>query len=55
MNPVLDYLGIKERPDKNQESPKVWWITTGFLNMFPIHAAGYHNQGCTPNTLDRVI
>lgn len=55
VNLVLDYLGINERPDKNQEWPRVWWITTGLLNMFPIHAAGYHKQGCTKNTLDRVI
>ncbi len=33
----------------------MWWIPTGQLTHFPLHAAGYHSRGSTKTVLDRVI
>jgi hypothetical protein len=35
--------------------PHVWWILTGPLSWFPIHAAGKHTEGRFESTLDRVM
>lgn len=37
--PVLDKLGLIQTPSNNW--PRIWWIPTGPLTKFPIHAAGY--------------
>ncbi|KEY63854.1 hypothetical protein S7711_10027 [Stachybotrys chartarum IBT 7711] len=50
--PVLDALGFTQTPTGTW--PRVWWILTGPLSKFPIHAAGYHRSG-TSTVLDRVI
>jgi tetratricopeptide (TPR) repeat protein len=52
-NPVLNALGFTEaRP---QKWPHLWWILTGQLTKFPIHAAGYHLDGSSATVLDRVV
>ncbi|EFY88848.1 TPR Domain containing protein [Metarhizium acridum CQMa 102] len=51
--PVLDALGFTQTPDDGC-LPRMWWILTGPLAKFPIHAAGYHSRG-TDTVLDRVI
>lgn len=63
-SPVLDALklvapGCAASRDK---WPRVWWILTGRLSKFPIHAAGYHLHGNiqaagtnVKTVLDRVI
>ncbi|KAF2185509.1 hypothetical protein K469DRAFT_665117 [Zopfia rhizophila CBS 207.26] len=53
--PVLDALGYQCPPPDNKNLPRVWWITTGVLSHFPIHAAGYHAKGSTKTVLDRVM
>ncbi len=50
--PVLEALGFTERPSGRW--PRLWWIPTGPLVKFPIHAAGYHAHGFD-TVLDRVI
>ncbi|KAL6405455.1 TPR Domain containing protein [Ilyonectria robusta] len=50
--PVLDALGFTQTPDGCL--PRVWWVPTGPLAKFPIHAAGYHARG-SDTVLDRVI
>lgn len=35
--------------------PRVWWIPTGPLSYFPLHAAGRHRQGGGETVLDRVM
>ncbi|KAK1773057.1 LOW QUALITY PROTEIN: hypothetical protein QBC45DRAFT_455738 [Copromyces sp. CBS 386.78] len=50
--PVLDALGFTQKPDG--VGPRIWWIPTGPLARFPIHAAGYHSDGSN-TVLDRVI
>ncbi|RDA91323.1 hypothetical protein CP533_1569 [Ophiocordyceps camponoti-saundersi (nom. inval.)] len=55
VEPVLDALGIV-RPPLEGYWPHVWWIPTGPLTRFPIHAAGYHlESGGKRTAIDRVI
>ncbi|RSL52939.1 hypothetical protein CEP53_007929 [Fusarium sp. AF-6] len=53
-SPVLNALGFHE-PPSNNSWPHVWWITTGLLAKFPIHAAGLHSKGSSETVIDRVI
>ncbi|KAF5588766.1 tetratricopeptide-like helical [Fusarium pseudocircinatum] len=43
-SPVLNALGF-DKPASEGDWPHVWWIMTGLLNKFPIHAAGHHLKG----------
>ncbi len=52
--PVLDTLGFTQNPSSGCW-PHIWWIPTGLLAKFPIHAAGYHSQSSSDAVLDRVI
>lgn len=52
-HPVLDALGFKESPTKRW--PHVWWVLTGLLTKFPVHAAGYHSRGSSDTVVDRVV
>ncbi|KAI1825596.1 CHAT domain-containing protein [Xylaria intraflava] len=52
--PILDRLGFTETPNDCQW-PHVWWIPTGPLVGFPLHAAGYHLEQNLNTALDRVI
>ena len=51
--PVLDALGLIQAPSVSW--PRIWWIPTGPLTKFPLHAAGYHSCGSCNTVLDRVI
>ncbi|KAI8956048.1 CHAT domain-containing protein [Xylaria longipes] len=51
--PVLDALGYTSRPSRGW--PRVWWIPTGPLSRFPLHAAGSHEQGPGEAVIDRVM
>jgi hypothetical protein len=53
-SPILDALG-HQCPPSDLSPPRVWWIPTGTLSHFPIHAAGYHTKGSTKTVLDRVM
>ncbi|KAL4744101.1 hypothetical protein BDV11DRAFT_176876 [Aspergillus similis] len=54
MEPILQALGFTQsRSDSNQ--PHVWLIPTGPLTGFPLHAAGYHNQGGSKSVHGRVM
>ncbi|KAK1456147.1 hypothetical protein CMEL01_16559 [Colletotrichum melonis] len=53
--PVLDALGFTKTLADNDSWPRVWWIPTGSLVRFPIHAAGHHLQGNSETVLDRVV
>ena len=53
-NPILDALGFVQ-PPSTDNWPHVWWIPTGPLTKFPIHAAGRHNSGSVETVLDRVM
>ncbi|KAI1329835.1 hypothetical protein F5Y16DRAFT_364804 [Xylariaceae sp. FL0255] len=51
--PVLDALGLVESP--RGDWPRIWWIPTGLLVKFPIHAAGRHSDQSLHTVLDRAI
>ncbi|KAH7165304.1 CHAT domain-containing protein, partial [Dactylonectria macrodidyma] len=51
--PILNTLGFTDPPVN--EWPRVWWIPTGPLAKFPIHAAGNHAKGSSDTVLDRVM
>ncbi|EPS45153.1 hypothetical protein H072_838 [Dactylellina haptotyla CBS 200.50] len=51
---TMSALGFKQEVlDGNW--PHVWWVLTGILSQFPIHAAGLHEEGSTESVMDRVI
>lgn len=52
-SPCLDALGFKD-PVSHDNWPHVWWIPTGSLSGFPLHAAGRHMQAGEA-VLDRVV
>ena len=52
--PILNTLGFTKQPPEGCW-PRIWWIPTGQLNKFPLHAAGHHIDGSTETVLDRVI
>ena len=51
--PILDALGFT-KSSSGEEWPHVWWVPTGWLTMFPLHAAGYHNRP-GDSVMDRVM
>lgn len=55
VGPVLEHLGFTEIPKCKTKWPHVWWVTSGWLSLLPLHAAGYHSRGSSNNALDRVI
>ncbi|KAG4273758.1 hypothetical protein FPRO04_01399 [Fusarium proliferatum] len=54
LNGDRDRIGFSETP-KGDNWPHVWWIPTGLLKQFPLHAAGYHRKRTKETTLDRVV
>ncbi len=52
--PILEALGFTGRPTGGSW-PHVWWIPTGPLSKFPIHAAGRHTNGSDDTVIDRVM
>lgn len=44
--PILDKLNAVGLHDEHMSKglPRLWWITTGWVNMLPIHAAGESNN-----------
>lgn len=54
MAPIMDALGFTKTPLVD-DWPRVWWIPTGLLKHFPLHAAGYHSKFSAETVLDRVM
>lgn len=52
--PVRDTLGFTQTPSDDCW-PRIWWIPTNGLNIFPLHAAGRHANGSAETVLDRVM
>ncbi|KAK8016718.1 hypothetical protein PG993_014907 [Apiospora rasikravindrae] len=53
--PVLEALGHTNRPVDLTSWPRVWWIPTGLLTKFPLHAAGFHDIHTSDSVMDRVM
>lgn len=54
VNPVLKDLGYLRTLSKNESWPRIVWIPTGILCLYPIHAAGLGLHKET-NAMNRVI
>lgn len=52
--PILDTLGFTQ-PPTHHDWPRIWWIPTGPLIKFPLHAAGHHTGRSAETVMDRVI
>ncbi|GAB3454121.1 CHAT domain-containing protein [Actinophytocola sediminis] len=50
VEPVLSAL--PPAPDETSTLRRVWWLPTGLLGLFPLHAAGHPGQ---PGALDTVV
>ncbi|KAF6804402.1 TPR domain-containing protein [Colletotrichum musicola] len=55
VRPVLDFLGFRKTPSEGEPWPHLWWILTGPLVGFPLHAAGHHFGNKGESALDRVV
>lgn len=53
-SPILEKLGIGQCPT-DRRLPHIWWIPTGLLSLFPIHAAGYNLEQQPRAVLDVVV
>ncbi|PNP51841.1 hypothetical protein THARTR1_07610 [Trichoderma harzianum] len=53
--PILEKLGFQEPVADDGHWPQVWWIPTGLLSQFPLHAAGIYTRKGKETVLDRVI
>lgn len=53
--PVLELLGFTGTPLLEQDWPHVWWIPTGPISRFPLHASGRHQERSGKTVMDRVI
>ncbi|KAM0206201.1 hypothetical protein ACHAQI_008500 [Fusarium lateritium] len=53
--PVLELLGFADTPSDGQDWPHVWWIPTGPISRFPLHASGRHQERSGKTVMDRVI
>ena len=54
-DPILQALGFFHSPSNDDVWPHIWWIPTGILSKFPLHAAGYHKERSGRTVLDRVM
>ncbi|KAI1046439.1 hypothetical protein LB505_013155 [Fusarium chuoi] len=52
--PILNALGFTE-VHRDGEMQRVWWVLTGSLSTFPIHAAGRHSRRNGETVMDRVM
>lgn len=54
VNPVLDNLGLIHTIHSHVW-PRIWWIPTGPVVGFPLHAAGRHLERQFETAMDRVV
>ncbi|EMT71406.1 hypothetical protein FOC4_g10009906 [Fusarium odoratissimum] len=52
--PVLGALGVNE-VSPEERLPRIWWIPTGVLSIYPLHAAGRHYKGSRDTVIDRAM
>ena len=53
--PILNALGFTNPLLSGDSLPRVWWIPTGPLSKFPLHAAGLHRERSAETVVDRVM
>jgi tetratricopeptide (TPR) repeat protein len=52
--PILQHLGFLNAVSED-ELPRTWWITTGQIGTFPLHAAGNPKKGPGCTVLERTV
>jgi tetratricopeptide (TPR) repeat protein len=52
--PVLEALGIHGITAQGP-LPRIWWVPTGILSIYPLHAAGRHYKGSSETVMDRAM
>ncbi|KAG5744388.1 hypothetical protein H9Q70_012903 [Fusarium xylarioides] len=52
--PVLSALGFTGVSPEERLS-RIWWIPTGLLSIYPLHAAGRHYKGSQETVIDRAM
>ncbi|KAI4148274.1 MAG: hypothetical protein LQ340_005151 [Diploschistes diacapsis] len=53
--PVLSALDLAQNVSDLSKAPHIWWIPTGAISRFPIHAAGCHAASSGQTVMDRAI
>ena len=53
--PVLARLGITGAMADPRDGPRIWWIPTGELARFPLHAAGHHEKPGADSVFARAV
>ncbi|PMD61249.1 uncharacterized protein K444DRAFT_611504 [Hyaloscypha bicolor E] len=53
-HPIIDALGYTQPPSEGNW-PRIWWIPTGALSKFPLHATGNHIRGSSESVLDMTL
>lgn len=53
--PILDRIGFHGTLSEADDLPRSWWITTGRIGTFPLHAAASPRKGATCSVLDRTV
>ncbi|RSL54594.1 hypothetical protein CEP54_009805 [Fusarium duplospermum] len=51
----MDFTTTSRMPSSESTGPRVWWVPTGEMSRFPLHAAGHHLDCGRNSTLDMVI
>ena len=44
MEPIFNSLGISVHQRRESQKPRVWWVTSSWANLLPLHAAGDHRR-----------
>ncbi|KAF5707036.1 hypothetical protein FGLOB1_7119 [Fusarium globosum] len=52
--PVLGAIAING-VSSEERLPRIWWIPTGLLSIYPLHAAGRHYKGSRNTVIDRAM
>ncbi|OSS52450.1 hypothetical protein B5807_01875 [Epicoccum nigrum] len=57
VQPILQELNLlqSKRGTPTAALPRIWWITSGILGQFPLHAAGHRWHNSLENTLGHVV
>jgi tetratricopeptide (TPR) repeat protein len=57
VKPILEELALLrvKTTEDSSELPRVWWVTSGILGLFPIHAAGHTWDDSLENTMSHVV
>lgn len=53
--PIFEELGFNGTVTDAADPPRSWWISTGRIGTFPLHAAGNPRKGSNCTVLDRTI